>query len=391
MSSIYLVANEVLFTSYGHLQLVYDPDDAYFNGDEREFEVQGPFFAVGDWDVRPEQEFDTPFGVSSLAVELSFGVARSAGEIWQVLGEVRDSIAAQPIDYRLGLIGGLEGQNSNSYITTLAHAVGLDIAGAIAAVLASPIFSSFPGLARNVLFDHLAADDSLLPPVTLDIDGSDGADVLAGGDGADSLRAGSGHDTVNGFGGNDTLSGGRGRDTLIGGAGDDALAGEGGRDRLFGDAGADRLDGNGKSDRLAGGAGDDELFGGSGADFLFGNGGADLLRGGAGDDRLSGGTGHDTLSGLAGSDTLTGGKGNDVLTGGLDADVFVFDGKVREGRDRITDFEDGIDLIRIEGLTLAQVAVSGIAEARLVLDGLTEIVLTGVSAADIGVADFEFV
>ncbi|MEY4873156.1 MAG: hypothetical protein RLZZ563_2486, partial [Pseudomonadota bacterium] len=61
---------------------------------------------------------------------------------------------------------------------------------------------------------------------------------------------------------------------------------------------------------------------------------------------LSGGIGTDTLIGGAGTDTLNGGAGNDVLTGGGDADFFIF--AVGGDRDRITDFQDNVDTLRID-------------------------------------------
>ena len=53
--------------------------------------------------------------------------------------------------------------------------------------------------------------------------------------------------------------------------------------------------------------------------------------------------GHLGITGHAGSQTLAGGAFHDVLTGGADADVFVFG--PGGGRDRITDFTDGEDLL----------------------------------------------
>jgi Ca2+-binding RTX toxin-like protein len=59
---------------------------------------------------------------------------------------------------------------------------------------------------------------------------------------------------------------------------------------------------------------------------LFGDAGADDLIGGDGDDRLNGG------------------EGFDVLTGGAGADQFIMSGASFDN-DRVTDFEDGVDLI----------------------------------------------
>lgn len=391
MPSLHLVANEVLFTSYGHLQLVYDADGVFGSGDELELEVQGPFLAIGDWDVRPVQPHEIPFATDSIAQRLDLPTGVDASDAWEVLVNLRDFFASQAIEYRLGLFGAVEGQNSNSYITSLAHVVGIDLAPAMATILGSPDFSSFPGLARNVLFDHVAGDDTSLPPIALVLDGSGGADILSGGLGDDTLHAGSGRDLLVGFGGSDTLSGGIGRDTLRGGDGHDILSGNGGRDRLFGDAGDDTLSGNGKNDRLSGGAGRDSLDGGDGDDRLYGNGGADTLSGGRGADILNGGVGPDDLSGQDGSDIVIGKAGNDLLSGGADHDVFVFDGTRNEGRDTISDFEDGIDILQVQGLTFAEVSISGTSDALITLDGLTQITLTDIMPSAITSADFDFV
>jgi Ca2+-binding RTX toxin-like protein len=47
---------------------------------------------------------------------------------------------------------------------------------------------------------------------------------------------------------------------------------------------------------------------------------------------------------------LSGGQGSDRLTGGQGADVFVF--AASGGRDIVTDFELGLDRIRLEGITV---------------------------------------
>lgn len=58
-----------------------------------------------------------------------------------------------------------------------------------------------------------------------------------------------------------------------------------------------------------------------------------------------GGGGHDTLAGGFGGDVLAGGRGRDMLTGGAGRDTFAF--SRGNGQDTITDFELGIDRIKI--------------------------------------------
>lgn len=202
-------------------------------------------------------------------------------------------------------------------------------------------FDGTPGAMDEVaftLFDESGRDRVVFSTDTTDqsvrlegearwnVFGGTGNVLVARGTLVEDFVAGSGNDSVTGNrvgnaltgnGGNDTLSGMGGNDTLLGGAGQDSLSGGDGNDRL--DAG----DGN---DRLLGGIGRDTLVGQTGRDFLSGEGGDDVLTGGLG------------------IDTLDGGTGNDVMTGGLSADFFVF----ASGLDRITDFADNIDTLRIE-------------------------------------------
>lgn len=81
---------------------------------------------------------------------------------------------------------------------------------------------------------------------------------------------------------------------------------------------------------------------------------ADTLIGGAGDDTLISKGGNDFLLGNGGNDLLNGGKGDDTTVGGQGADTFV----LQKGPDvdRIMDFEDGIDKLRLAGgLNFSQV------------------------------------
>jgi glucose/arabinose dehydrogenase len=100
--------------------------------------------------------------------------------------------------------------------------------------------------------------------------------------------------------------------------------------------GDDTLDGGSGNDRLYGGAGADDLQGGVGHDTLWGGGQDDALRGGAGDDVLFGGAGEDFISGGVGADTLYGRSGDDTFQYGPGF-----------GRDRVVDFEDDRDVLRL--------------------------------------------
>ncbi|MDF3606731.1 Calx-beta domain-containing protein [Paracoccus sp. DMF-8] len=152
------------------------------------------------------------------------------------------------------------------------------------------------------------------------------------------LTGNAGNNRLSGLGGNDTLIGAGGHDTLLGGNGNDLLNGGVGNDVLNG--------GNGH-DSLLGGAGNDQLLGLAGNDVLNGGAGHDTLNGGIGNDILTGAGGNDRLIGGAGVDRLIGGAGTDIMTGGADRDVFVFtaisDSRPGVARDRITDFQVGVD------------------------------------------------
>ncbi|MEC9434790.1 MAG: calcium-binding protein [Pseudomonadota bacterium] len=220
-----------------------------------------------------------------------------------------------------------------------------------------------------------------------DDDGGDDGDV---GDGLPSVDDDP-IDYIYGEAGRDVIDGGAGADWIWGYGGRDLLKGFGGDDMLFGGGGKDKLVGGGGDDQIGGGGGNDVIKGGAGADWLVGQKGRDVLKGGGGADRLEGGGGADKLIGGRGADLLKGDGGRDLLKGGGGADVFAFG--ARDGRDRVQDWQDGRDLMRIDA------GASGFAdlEIRDVRAGVavhwahTTVILQGEDAADIGAEDFLFV
>ena len=180
---------------------------------------------------------------------------------------------------------------------------------------------------------------------------------------ADGMLAGGGISTASGIYGGFTIANGVVIENATGGDGDDLLLG------------------NSVSNKL---------IGGKGKDTLIGVGGSDTLKGGGKKDVLGGGNGGDILKGGNGNDKLTGGKGKDTLTGNNGADKFIF--KSGHGNDIITDFEDGVDLIKIKSgaASFADVSVtqSGL-DTLIAFDGVT-ILLNGITASDITAADFIF-
>ena len=173
-----------------------------------------------------------------------------------------------------------------------------------------------------------------------------GDDTLLGGDSSDFFLGGDNNDTVSGRGGDDILDGEGGDDLVVGGAGNDDMAGGTENDTMNGNAG---------DDSILGEDGNDILVGQDGSDLLEGGDGLDTMDGGTGDDTLEGGDGNDILRGRNGEDELAGGDGRDFLTGGQGADSFVFraltDTVVGANRDQILDFEQGVDLIVVAGLS----------------------------------------
>jgi len=101
---------------------------------------------------------------------------------------------------------------------------------------------------------------------------------------------------------------------------------------------SDLIQGNRENNLLQGRNGHDRIIGDAGNDRIFGQGGNDVL---------IGGSGHDVLLGSVGRDALNGGTGNDAMRGQDGADTFVF--RAGYDRDRILDFTDDVDRIRIIG------------------------------------------
>lgn len=204
-------------------------------------------------------------------------------------------------------------------------------------------------------------------------DGSDDRDDFEGNSDDNRFVGNGGHDRMRGNGGNDDMDGGRGKDRLFGGAGDDTISGGEGRDMI------------------KGGAGNDSLAGEAGNDRLFGNGGNDTLDGGDGKDRLKGGAGNDVLDGGADNDRLFGNAGDDTLTGGAGEDRFIF--KDADGADTITDFEIGVDLIKIDTEleeTFADITITDSGADALVTYSGGSITLTDVDATLLTADSFDF-
>ena len=102
-----------------------------------------------------------------------------------------------------------------------------------------------------------------------------------------------------------------------------------------------------------------------------------------------GGAGNDRLFGEVGADKLNGGQGLDRLTGGAGRDEFIFN--FGDARDRILDFQQGIDSISIKGagrfrdLTLDQKG-----QNVLITFDAIEVLVLNQSVDDFSGRDFDF-
>jgi Ca2+-binding RTX toxin-like protein len=252
------------------------------------------------------------------------------------------------------------------------------------------------------------------------------------------VDAGAGDDVIACGDGAAYVFGGLGEDTLFAGNGVAALFGGDGSDEIFGSNTVDPdgyanayLDGGAGDDTITGGAAHEIIEGGvhvSGTheadnDSIDGGGGNDIIRGGFGADTLSGGDGDDVIDHLGRAeervtaerhefgwhidneaDFLDGGAGNDTLIidradtarGGAGSDTFwlYFDQATGSGHAEITDFEIGLDFLRIElnpevvrGEPVLEVAPSEDgADGIVKIDGIIVAVLRGApqaTAADI--------
>ena len=122
---------------------------------------------------------------------------------------------------------------------------------------------------------------------------------------------------------------------------------------------------------------------------IIGTADPDSLTGKGVDEIIKGLEGNDTLSGKGGDDWLNGGEGDDLLEGGHDSDIFVL--TPNYGTDTITDFEDGVDFLGLDGgLTFGQLSIATVdnnTQISITHSGEILAKLTGI-AEDITEADF---
>jgi len=222
--------------------------------------------------------------------------------------------------------------------------------------------------------------------------GNDGDDRMAGYDGNDTINGGQGRDTIWGGSGVDDLKGGGWKDLIYGGTENDFIYGQNGADELHGENGWDKIWGGNGKDWILGENGNDMLYGEDGDDTVNGGWGDDYIEGNQGNDFLVGGEGSDTLLGGWGDDQLNGDAGYDILSGGEGADVFIFKNFKSGETDEITDFEDGIDLIRLTGCTYDDLTITAFNQTdTCISSGTGTIIVQNVDANLFTETDFLFV
>lgn len=144
-----------------------------------------------------------------------------------------------------------------------------------------------------------------------------------------------------------------------------------------------------KADTMVLSSGADRAWGYGGNDTIRGGAGADVINGGKGHDRLFGDAGNDRLVGGSGKDRLSGGKGNDRLEGGAGADQFLF-GK-SDGRDVITDFQQGLDLLRFSGASrMRDLTIKQVGDDVKITYGATEVLVEDSRVKQFTADDFLF-
>ncbi|WP_158195846.1 M10 family metallopeptidase C-terminal domain-containing protein [Stappia indica] len=199
---------------------------------------------------------------------------------------------------------------------------------------------------------------------------------------------------MTGNSGNNALDGASGADTMIGGAGNDIYYVDNVGDTVVELAG-EGIDWVRSSVSFALNAHGQHIenlvLTGSGNINGTGNGQNNQITGNSGDNVLDGGNGWDVLIGGAGNDTFNDWGGNDIFTGGTGADTFVF--RTAGETDTITDFEAGIDTIRIGvgASNFSQVTVTDVGADTHLTFGSNTVILQNFDHTLVSSGDFAFV
>jgi len=235
---------------------------------------------------------------------------------------------------------------------------------------------------------------NFVPNVT--ITGTDAADTLEGSAGHEVIMGNGGNDVIRTYGGHDRVYAGAGNDKMFAYDGMEQFHGEGGTDYVFYTQSTEAVNVDLAANTGQGGYAEGDTYYGVEAvrgslynDTIAGDAGNDKLYGYKGDDALVGRGGNDQLFGQDGDDVLDGGAGNDQYTGGAGADTFV--ANVGDGLDKIRDFEDGVDLIKMIGQSWGEIQLTQNGSDVDVEYGNGDVLtIENTSVADITEADFNF-
>ncbi|MDA9226425.1 hypothetical protein N9P29_00830 [bacterium] len=133
-------------------------------------------------------------------------------------------------------------------------------------------------------------------------------------------------------------------------------------------------------ERVRGSSFDHTLTGGSANNYLTRR---------NGNDRLSGGAGRDRLVGNSGDDILKGGAGRDFRSGTGGADGFIF--QTGDFKDRITDFNFGVDSITFCDLTFSYLSfLSSEGNLLITYEAVDTLTLEGQAGLIMDASDFTF-
>jgi len=222
--------------------------------------------------------------------------------------------------------------------------------------------------------------------------GSTGLDLI-GNEISNDIRGLNGDDFLSGGAGNDSLRGKGGTNFLEGGADDDTLWATDGSNTLDGSTGNDIFQVRTVDTTVleATGEGFDRVY--TTVDFTLGaDQEVEVLRAvTTAGVAMSGNELDNQIRSGAGADVLDGGTGNDQLIGGGGVDSFAF--TTDWGTDVVRDFEDGVELLDLQGAGVADFGALTVSQAGLntrVTHGDDVIILIGQDAADITAADFVF-
>ena len=218
--------------------------------------------------------------------------------------------------------------------------------------------------------------------------GGEAMTVFGGSGGGNVVRGGAGlTEFIGGGGSGSDFIGGQGAEIVFGGTGGDTISGGAAGGFICGANAATTISGSTGNSTITAGNGNTVLLNGAASNLVAaGSGNVTLVGGGStGNNSVFGGGGTDLLAGGAGADFFRAGTGTATMTGGGGADLFAFDHASGGGNTVITDFQNGIDHLTLQGYgsnavaaALGSATVSGGSTFLSLQDG-THVTLGGVT------------